>query len=176
METWIDDERAYRGKIVNLRVGRVRMDDGSIATREVVEHPGGVAIVPVLGDSILLIRQYRIAVGKDILEIPAGKLEGPEDTEQRGRAELEEECGYLAGRMVRLGTMYASVGYTSEEIHLYAALDLKEVGQKLEVDERIDVVPVSFEEIKRLIATNELKDSKTIVAVEALFRYLDSKK
>ncbi len=172
METWIDDERLYKGKIVNLRVGRVRMDDGTIATREVVEHPGGVAVVPVLGDSVVLIRQYRIAIGADILELPAGKLEGAEDPEHRGRCELEEETGYRAGRMIFLGSIYPSVGYTSEEIYFYAALDLEEIGQRLEVDERIDVVPIPITELKRKIAAHELKDGKTLIGLEALFRHL----
>jgi ADP-ribose pyrophosphatase len=174
METWVDSEQLYKGKIVSLRVGHVRMDNGTIAMREVIEHPGGVAVVPLLGDSVILIRQYRVAIGQEILEIPAGKIEGPEDTEHRGRCELEEETGYRAGRMVSLGSIYASVGYTTEEIFLYAALDLEQVGQKLEVDECIDVTPIPIPELKRMLAAHEIKDAKTVVGLDALFRYLDN--
>ena len=174
METWIDSERLYEGKVVCLRVGHVSMDDGTIAMREVVEHPGGVAVVPLLDDSVVLIRQYRVAIGQDILEIPAGKIEGPEDPEHRGRCELEEETGYRAGRMVSLGSIYASVGYTTEEIHLFAALDLEKVGQSLETDECIEVVPIPIAELERMMAANELKDAKTLVGLDALFRYLKS--
>ena len=83
METWIDSKTLYEGRVISLRVGHVRMDDGTVAFREVVEHPGGVAVVPVLGDSVILIRQYRVAIGQDILEIPAGKLEGAEEAAVR---------------------------------------------------------------------------------------------
>lgn len=175
METWIDSHRLYEGRIVSLRTGSVRMDDGTIAFREVVEHPGGVGVVPFHDGRVILIRQYRIAVGCDILEIPAGKLEsGDQDTETRGRCELEEETGYRAGQMVSAGSVYASVGYTSELIHLYLAFNLEKVGQRLESDECIDIVEIPLDEAKRLIASNELKDMKTLVALEALFRYLES--
>ena len=172
METWIDSKTLYEGRVISLRVGHVRMDDGTVAFREVVEHPGGVAVLPVLGDSVILIRQYRVAIGRDILEIPAGKLEGAEDPEHRGRRELEEETGYRAGRMVSLGSVFASVGYTSEEIHLFAALDLEPVGQDLESDECIEVVPVPLADLERRMAANELKDAKTLVGLQALLRYL----
>lgn len=172
MEQWIESRRLYEGKVVSLRVGDVRMDDGTVAFREVVEHPGGVAVVPVLDDSVILIRQYRIAIERDILELPAGKLEGPEDPEQRGRAELEEETGYRARRMVPAGEIYASVGYTSELIHLYFAFDLHETEQNLEQDESIEVVEIPLGEIEGMIARNELKDAKTIVGLQALLAYL----
>ena len=85
MEEWIESKKVYDGRIIAVRVGDVRMDDGTVAFREVIEHPGGVAVVPVLGDSVILVRQYRVAIGKEILELPAGKLEGVEDPEERGR-------------------------------------------------------------------------------------------
>ena len=176
METWIASERIYSGKVVSLRVGDVRMDDGTVAFREVVEHPGGVAVVPVLGDSVVLIRQYRIAVGRDIIEIPAGKLEGDEDPEHRGRCELEEETGYRAGRMVPAGAIYASVGYTSEEIRMYLAFDLEKVGQNLEADECIETVEVPLSEIESRMANSELKDAKTIVGLHLLLDYLRRKR
>ena len=110
MESWVQDETVYEGRVVSLRVGEARLDDGTIVPREVVEHPGGVGVVPVLDDAVVLIRQYRIAIGRDVLEIPAGKLEGDEEPESCGRRELEEETGYRAGRMVAVGSYYASGG------------------------------------------------------------------
>jgi ADP-ribose pyrophosphatase len=171
MEEWVNRRTLYEGRVLSLRVGDVRMDDGAVALREVVEHPGGVAVVPVLEDSVILIRQYRIAIGRDILEIPAGKLEGDEDVEHRGRCELEEETGYRAGRMVPAGSIYASVGYSSEVIHLFLAFDLERVGQNLESDECIAIVEVPIGEIEGRIARNELKDAKTIIGLQALLRY-----
>jgi len=172
LETWIDRKWVFEGKVISLSAGQVRMDDATVAVREVVEHPGGVAVVPLLDDSVILIRQYRIAIGQEILEIPAGKLEGNEDPEHRGRRELEEETGYRAGRMVSVGSVYASVGYTSEEIHLFLALDLEKVGQDLESDECIEVVPVPIAQIEQRLAANDLKDAKTVVGLYALLRYL----
>ena len=172
METWVDRKRVFEGRIISVSAGQARMNDGTVAVREVVEHPGGVAVVPLLDESVILIRQYRIAIGREILEIPAGKLEGNEDPEHRGRRELEEETGYRAGRMVSIGSVYASVGYTSEEIHLFLALDLEKVGQDLESDECIEVVPVPIAQIEQRLAANDLKDAKTVVGLYALLRYL----
>lgn len=171
METWVKSEKVYDGAIVGVRTGDVRLDDGSTAFREVIEHPGGVGVVPVHGNEVILVRQYRISLGEDITEIPAGKLEGPESPLERGRAELEEETGYRAGRMVAAGSYYASVGYSSEEYHLFLAFDLEEVGQRLEPDECIELVRISLGDVERLLAANELKDAKTVVALEALLRY-----
>jgi 8-oxo-dGTP pyrophosphatase MutT (NUDIX family) len=171
-EEWIRSETLYKGRIITLRVGDVRLDDGVIAMREMVEHPGGVAVVPVLDDSVVLIRQYRIAIGQDILELPAGKMEGDEAPEHRGRRELEEETGYRAGRMVPVGSIFATVGYSSELIHLFLAFDLENVGQNLEFDERIDTVRIPLADIEDRIARNELKDAKTIVGLQALLSHL----
>jgi ADP-ribose diphosphatase len=172
MERWTESEYLHKGNIFSVKVGSVRLEDGTIATREVVEHPGGVAIIPVVDDRVVLIRQYRIAIGQAVLEIPAGKLEGDESPESRGRAELEEEAGYRAGLMVPAGEIFASVGYTSEQIHLYLALDLEKTAQNLEFDERIDTVEIPLDEIRTLLANNELEDAKTVVGLERLFTYL----
>lgn len=172
IERWIDSRVLYQGKIISVRVGEAQVNGGATATREVVEHPGGVAVVPVIDDCVLLVRQYRIAVGREVLEIPAGKLEGPEEPLQRGMKELEEETGYRAGRMVPIGSVYASVGYTSEEIHMYLGFDLEFVGQNLEFDECVELVRVPLGEIGGRLARNEFKDAKTVVGLCALLRHL----
>lgn len=172
MENWLDSERPYRGRIFDLRVGQVTLDNGAEAQREVVEHPGGVCIVPVLGDSVVLIRQYRIAVAQTILELPAGKLEGDEEPSHRGHCELEEETGYRAGRLVDAGSILPSAGYTSERIYLFLAFDLEEVGQKLEFDEAIEVVTIPIEKLRGMLAALEIDDAKTIVGLHRLFDYM----
>jgi ADP-ribose pyrophosphatase len=173
-EVWIQSRTLYDGAIVRLQVGEVRLDDGTVASREVVHHPGGVAVVALIEDRVVLIRQFRIAIGREIVEIPAGKLEGTtEDTEDRGRAELEEETGYRAGRMVYAGSVYASVGYTSEEIHFYLAFDLEKTRQRLDTDERIGVFEMPLAEVRRRLSANEFKDAKTVVGLERLFDYLE---
>lgn len=176
MEQWIDSRRIYTGKIVNLRVGDVRLDSGASAFREVVEHPGGVGIVPVLGDSVVLVRQYRIAIEQEVLEIPAGKREGSEPVDHRARCELEEETGYRAGTLIPAGSIHASVGYSSEEIFLFLAFDLEPVGQNLEFDEQIELVTVPLCEILPRLEAGAFKDSKTVVGLYALLQHLRNAK
>lgn len=172
MEQWTDSAQVYQGRIFSVRAGTARLEDGMLAHREVVEHPGGVAIVPYAEGRVVLIRQYRIAVGREILEIPAGKLEGDEALEERARAELEEETGYRAGTLVPAGNIYASVGYTSERIHLYLALDLVKTRQRLESDERIQTAEMTLDEVKDAFAAGRIEDAKTIIGLERLLAHL----
>ncbi len=171
METWISSRVVYEGRIVNLRSGQVRLDDGRETFREVVEHPGGVAVVPCLGDSVVLIRQFRISIGKTIIEIPAGKLERGESPEDRGRTELEEETGYVAGRMVPAGHLYPSCGVFSEKIHVFLAFDLVKTEQRLEHDEQIEVFLMDLDEVREKLARNEFDDAKTIIGLHALLNH-----
>lgn len=169
VERWVSSETVYSGKIITLRTGTVRLDDGIEAFREVVEHPGAVGVLPSFSDSVLLVRQYRIAVGKELLEIPAGKLEGDETPEHRGRVELEEEAGYRAGKMVSLGHFYPSCGVLTEKLHLFLATELEQTEQRLETDERIECVRLSHEEVRRRLEAHEFEDGKTIIALHAMF-------
>lgn len=175
METWTDSEILYRGRIFNLRVGRIRMDDnGDTAQREVVEHPGGVAVVPFTGDSVLLVRQYRIAIGDYALELPAGKLEvGDADPAARGAAELEEECGYRAGRLEFAAHLFGCIGFCSEKVHIYLGFDLEHVGQRLERDERIEVVRLGLDEVRAGLRAGRFVDAKTAVGLQALLYRLE---
>ena len=169
VERWVSKETVYSGKIIVLRTGTVRLDDGLEAFREVVEHPGGVGVLPCFADSVLLVRQYRIAVGKELLEIPAGKLEGNETPEHRGRVELEEEAGFRAGKMTSLGHFYPSCGILAEKLHLFLATELERTEQRLETDERIECVRLSHEEVRRRLDAHEFEDGKTIIALHAMF-------
>lgn len=175
MERWTDSSILYDGAVVKLRVGRVSLDDGTPASREVVEHPGGVCVIPYTGHSVMFVRQFRIAVGEYVLEAPAGKREGDDDPEQRGRMELEEETGFRAGVMVFAGTHFASVGFCSELVHLYLALDLKQTAQRLDPEERIEIVELPVEEVRRRLYTHEFKDGKTIIGLHALLQHLDGR-
>lgn len=173
METWIDSETLYEGKIVTLKRGRVRLDDGQEAIREVVEHNGGVVIAPRVGDSVVLVRQYRIAIGKELLELPAGKLEGNEEPLLRGRIELEEETGYRAGQMIPAGHFYPSCGFLSEKLHVFLALDLEKSEQKLEWDEVIEVIEMPLPEARQRLQTNAFEDAKTIIGLHALLAHTE---
>jgi len=162
------------GRIISLWVGDVQLDDGSTASREVVRHPGGVAIVPVLDDSVILIRQFRISIGREILELPAGRLEKNENPEDCARRELEEEIGYHAGKIVPAVSYYSSVGFTDEKMHIFLAFQLQRVGENLESDERIQRIDVPIAEIRSKLANNEFEDSKTIIGLRELLAYIDS--
>ena len=175
MEVWRESRLVYEGKVVNLRVGEVTLDDGTPAYREVVEHKGGVCILPFTGTSVVLVRQFRIALGEYVLEAPAGKVE-VDDVNPAARAadELEEECGYQAGQIIDAGFIYASVGYCSERIHNFLALDLVKTERRLDPEERIELVEIPLDEVHGMLARREIPDGKTIVILHALFDYLSA--
>lgn len=172
METWVESERRYTGSVISLRVGTVRLDDGSLAEREMVEHPGGVAIVSVKGDRVLLIKQFRIAVGREVVELPAGRVEDGESPEYCARRELEEELGYRAGGLLHLASYYASVGFTDERMDIFLALDLEETEKKPEWDERIEAIEIPLDEVETRLESGEFDDSKTIIGLYRLLSYL----
>ena len=117
---------SYRGIIVNTRLDYARLPDGSMALREVVEHPGGVAVLPLEADgTVWCVRQFRYPFSELLLEVPAGKLEPGEEPEQAARRELSEETGLEAGKLTCLGRHYCSPGYNSEVLHIYLAQDLR---------------------------------------------------
>lgn len=172
METWIDSEQKYEGRIVSLRVGNVRLDNGSIARREVVEHSGGAAIVPVKDKTVILVRQFRISVGREIVELPAGRLEDQEPPIECARRELEEELGYRAGQLIFMTSYYSSVGFTNEKMHIFLALDLEKTERRPEWDEHIQTVEVPISEIDIELSDNQFEDSKTIIGLRELLSYL----
>jgi ADP-ribose pyrophosphatase len=149
----------------------VIFDDGVEATREVVEHHGASVIIPLLKDNqILLVRQYRYAVGRELLEIPAGTCNDQEDPEVCAERELKEETGYDCDELEKVLECYVAPGYSTEKIHFYLARGLHRTGQTLDEDERITVVPLSITEALTKIRDGEICDAKTICA---LFRTLD---
>ena len=173
METWVRKERKFEGRIFAVDAGEARLDDGTLVGREMVAHRGGVAVVPVVEDWVILIRQFRIAINRHILEIPAGRLEGDEAPAERALAELEEEVGYRAGRLVLAHTYFASAGFTNERMHIYLAFDLQKTAQNLEFDEWVEIVFLPIGEIAARLATGEIEDAKTIIGLRALLAHLD---
>jgi len=155
--------RIYDGAVLNLRVDKVRLDDGTQSTREIVEHRGAVAIVPVLGNGhVIMIRQYRYAIGKELLEIPAGTLENQEDPQSAANRELEEETGYTCGHMTKITEIYMAPGYATEKIHVYLATDLQPSKPHLDEDERIEIEPIPFSAALQKVRSSEICDAKTV--------------
>ncbi|HXF70019.1 MAG TPA: NUDIX hydrolase [Thermoflexus sp.] len=165
-EVLLESRRIYEGRILNLRVDTVRLPSGGTAIREVVEHRGAVAIVPILDSGqVALVRQFRYAIGTVSLEIPAGTLEPGEDPLVCARRELEEETGYQAARWERLGVIWPTPGYSTEEIVLFIARDLTPGPAQPEFDETLSVVTMSWPEIWAAIDEGRLRDAKSIVAL-----------
>jgi nudix-type nucleoside diphosphatase (YffH/AdpP family) len=170
-ETVIGSESVYEGKIVHLRVDTVRLPGGKESKREIVAHKGSVCIVPIRDDgAILMVRQFRLAAGKTLLEIPAGTLEAGEEPDACAARELEEETGYRAGNLRPLFAAYLAPGYTTELIHAYLATGLTPSRTKLDADENVELVPVPREQAERMVLSGELQDAKTISAVLVALR------
>ena len=163
---------------LRLTEERVAAPDGEALTRYVVRHLGAVVAVPVdeTGEGALLVRQYRVAPDRDLLEVPAGKrdVEG-EPPEETARRELEEEIGHTPGRLVKLAEFYNSPGFCDEYTHLFLALDLRAVDgpRGVNAEERaMSVDRVAFADVDALVASGEICDAKTIIGLELARRYL----
>ena len=163
----------YDGKILRLNNDDIICPNGVKATREIVHHNGGVCILAFVDDKVVMVRQFRYAYGEEMFELPAGKLEKGEDSYKAGLRELEEEVGLKAEKLISLGAMYPSCGYTNEIIYLYKAENVSRTPRHLDVDEDIDIYYFSLEEVIDMINKNEIKDAKTICL---MFKYLQSLK
>ena len=165
-EKTTDSKPVFSGKVVDLRVDTVELEDGSAGYREIVHHHGGACILPVdKNQNITLVRQYRYALGEEMWELPAGKLEKDENPFEAAKRELAEECGLTADHFVDLGVVYPTVGYDSEKIYLWAATGLHNVSQHLDEDEFLDVVKMPLDEALRLVLDGTIKDSKTQIGI-----------
>jgi len=170
-EKTVDSKRIYEGRVVSLRLDTVKLPDGRLAVREVVEHKGAVAVVPLLDDSkVVMVRQYRQPTGQVLIEIPAGTLDAGEDAEACARRELVEEIGYSARRLTRMFSTYLSPGYSDEMLHTFLAEDLAPARTKTDKDEFLEVVTLDLDEAVRMIRTGEIKDAKTVCGLLMLER------
>ena len=165
-------ELAYQGRSISVWVEDAVLPNGQTVPLDIVRHPGASAVVPFESDDdVLLIRQYRHAAGGMIWEVPAGKLDG-EAPEVCAARELEEEAGRRAGRLVPLGAIWTTPGFTDERIHLFAAFDLEPVPHRREADEVIEVVRMSLDDALDLVFRGELSDAKSALALIHAARHL----
>ena len=168
MEKTVKKQYIYNGKILNLRCDDAVLPDGKPCKREIVEHPGGAAILCVQDGKVILVRQYRYAYGEELLEIPAGKLNRGEDPLAAAVREFEEETGLKAEKMTLLFTLYPSPGYCDEKIYIYEADEITAGAQHLDEDEFLSVVRLPVDEAIDMVKRGEIRDSKTIAALLSL--------
>jgi ADP-ribose pyrophosphatase len=166
-ETQISSEQVVNGVLLTAYRDRVRLPDGEASVREWIDHPGASAIVPIFEDGrTLLVRQFRYPPHRSFLEVPAGKLDAPDEDPEAGAArELEEETGWTAGRFEPLGAAYPCIGYSNECIRLFAAYDLEPGTQSLADGEFVEVVEMDLDEAIGRARAGDLKDMKTVTAL-----------
>ena len=169
-ETTAEKKCVFRGKVVSLREDAVTLPNGRNATREMIEHRGGVAVLAVDEKGYVpIVRQYRYPLGKHLWEIPAGKLEVGEQPDEAIHRELREETGLVAGKMTSLGQFYPTCGYSNEIIRLYLATELSYVGAKPDDDEFLEIKYIKIDELYEKCLSGEIQDGKTVVAVLKYF-------
>ncbi len=156
----------FQGKILSVRCDDALLSDGKPCTRELVEHPGGVGILYVEDGKVLLVKQYRYAFQETIYEIPAGKLEYGENPTLAGMRELSEEAGVEARKLEHICTYYPTCGYSNEKIHLFEALECGHGAAHLDEDEFLNVEYIPLEKVVKMIDSGEIKDSKTVIAIQ----------
>lgn len=161
----------HDGRVVHLSVDRVRFPDGSEGELELIRHRGASAVVPFLGDPfdpdphVVLIYQYRYAAGGFVYEIPAGIPFDGEEWEECAKRELEEETGYVAGKLQHLSSVFTTPGFTNEEIHLFQASSLEKGSVHRDKDEFIEVVELPFSVVLEMIKGGEIRDGKSLVGI-----------
>ncbi|MBN1375190.1 MAG: NUDIX hydrolase [Dehalococcoidia bacterium] len=165
-EKVISSDRIFDGKAVALRVDTIDKFSGDRITREIVEHSDCIAVVVFdKENNVVLVRQYRRAAEKELLEIPAGCVEDGEDLEDCVKRELQEEIGYLPGEIKKLGGFYAAPGYCTEFMHIFLASDLKESRLVAEDTDEIEVIRVPVSDIPSLIKNGEICDAKSVASL-----------
>ena len=172
-----DSEYIYKGAIINMRLDTAVLPNGKTAKREVVEHPGGVCVLPIDDcGNVYFVKQFRYPYMAETLEIPAGKRDKSTDSDPLacGKRELKEETGAVAEHYIPLATLYPSPGYTDEVIYMYAATGLSFGAAQPDEDEFINLIKIPFEKAVDMVLSGEIPDSKTQVAI--LKAYVLSKK
>ncbi len=167
-EKTIHSEAIFTGKVISLKVDDVMLPNGEKSKREIVNHPGAVAVIAVTTDNrLVVVEQYRKALERSMIEIPAGKLEPGELPEATAARELEEETGYGCNELTYLQTFATSPGFADEVIHLFVARGLYKVDSRapLDEDEFVELMEITVEEGEQLIAEQKIYDAKTAFAV-----------
>ncbi len=162
----IESQSIFRGAVFEVVRDRLREENGFEIVREIVRHSGGAGCLPLFDDGrIALVKQYRHPARRELLEIPAGKIESGETPMACAMRELEQEIGFRAGRIEALAEFYSTPGFCEERLYVYLATDLQPVEQNLDHDEFVEVVYLPFTEAVMMAERGEFEDSKTIIAL-----------
>ena len=164
-------QRIYDGKILSLRVDNVQMPSGRVAKREVVEHKHAVGVLALNEDGVLLVRQYRYAVGEEMLEICAGLIEDGEEPRAAAEREMQEELGFKAKSLVQIGSFYATPGFCTEFMTLFLAEGLTPSRLPQDEDEDVSLVDIPFAALPRLLSGGGIRDAKTFAAIAWLMAW-----
>ena len=166
----------FQGELLDVRKDSVALPNGETGTREWINHPGAVCCVPLLPDgNIALIRQYRYALKKEMIELPAGKLNEGEDPKKCARRELEEEIGYMVNKLTFLINIHPAIGFANEKIWLFLAEDLLRTQSSPDNDEFLELIPTRLEDALDLIWSGKITDVKTIIGLLSLHMRLAQK-
>lgn len=165
-EKFIKTELVFDGQLLKVRKDTVLLPNGKEATREWIEHPGAVAVIPILDDGrIAMVKQYRYPMGKVTLEVPAGKLDRGEAPDKCVMRELKEETGYTANKIRKIATIGTTMAFSNEVIHIYVAEELVEGEACPDEDEFINVEKYTKEELHTMIKDGTIDDAKSLVAI-----------
>ncbi|MGF1669400.1 MAG: NUDIX domain-containing protein [Balneolaceae bacterium] len=166
VESKIDSENVFSGKLLDVYFDNVTLPDNEHSTREWIKHPGACAVVPVFNDgSIMLVKQFRYPTTQIFYEVPAGKIDSGEPQEVTAERELLEESGLTASEMKYVGHFYPGIGYTDEIIHIYVAWNLQESSQNVDDDEFLINYRIPFREAVDMINKGDISDGKTVCSI-----------
>ena len=165
-EDKISSTQIFSGKLIDLYLDNVRLPNGKQSTREWLDHPGAVCLVPILNNGdILLIRQFRYGPREEFIEIPAGKLDKNEEPLKCGLRELEEETGYKSNKLTFLTNIHPAIGFSNEKMWMYLAEELELSERKLDEDEFLELLPTPLNLALEWVFTGKITDVKTIIGI-----------
>ena len=172
-ETPKSSEKIFSGRLIDLYFDHIELPNGKLSTREWIKHPGAVCIIPILPNgNLCLIRQYRYGPRAEFIEIPAGKLDVGEDPLVCAKRELEEEIGYIAGKLTFLTNIHPAIGFSNEKMWVYLAEDLILSKQNLDKDEFLELYPIPVNKAIDLIYEGKITDVKTVIGILWLDKFL----
>ena len=175
-EEKVSSREIFKGKILKLYFDQVRLPNNRITTREKVEHPGAVAVVPITNENeVILVKQYRYPVDTVLTEIPAGKLDGTEPPIECARRELKEEVGGQGGNFIHLAQIFTSPGFSSEKMDIYLVRDFEEKENNPDDDEFLHIIKIKLKDCLEMIKNGEINDAKSIIGIMMARDYLGIK-